>query len=169
MTVDYNIDAMYEIRRHLWEELVLSKIFESSDYYIENTGSEIIPIIPVQQQPELNQFLSGKTHIVYDKVGMTYEDNWLICCEKLLFTIYSTSVSEINAIRNLMLDVFRRMDDSARDLNASRNTDKIIFHNTMVMETTPTEPSQELQGFLSTDVMIEVKYSRITDRLGRFA
>lgn len=169
MTIDYNIDAMYEIRKHLWEELVLSKLVKSSDYYIENTGNEIIPIIPVQQSPELNQFLSGKTHIVYDKVGMTYEDNWLICCEKLLFTIYSTDVSEINAIRNLMLDVFRRMDDSARDLNASRNTDKIIFHNTMVIETTPTEPSQELQGFLSTDVMIEVKYSRITDRLGRFA
>ena len=169
MTTDYNIDAMYEIRRHLWEELVLSKLVKSSDYYIENTGNEIIPIIPVQQSPELNQFLSGKTHIVYDKVGMTYEDNWLICCEKLLFTIYSTDVSEINAIRNLMLDVFRRMDDSARDLNASRNTDKIIFHNTMVIETTPTEPSQELQGFLSTDVMLEVKYSRITDRLGRFA
>ena len=169
MTTDYNIDAMYEIRRHLREELVLSKLVKSSDYYIENTGNEIIPIIPVQQSPELNQFLSGKTHIVYDKVGMTYEDNWLICCEKLLFTIYSTDVSEINAIRNLMLDVFRRMDDSARDLNASRNTDKIIFHNTMVIETTPTEPSQELQGFLSTDVMLEVKYSRITDRLGRFA
>lgn len=169
MTIDYNIDAMYEIRRHLWEELVLNKLIKSSDYYIENTGNEIIPIIPVQQSPELNQFLSGKTHIVYDKVGMTYEDNWLICCEKLLFTIYSTDVSEINAIRNLMLDVFRRMDDSARDLNSSRNTDKIIFHNTMVIETTPTEPSQELQGFLSTDVMIEVKYSRITDRLGRFA
>lgn len=169
MTIDYNIDAMYEIRRHLWEELVLNKLVKSSDYYIENTGNEIIPIIPVQQSPELNQFLSGKTHIVYDKVGMTYEDNWLICCEKLLFTIYSTDVSEINAIRNLMLDVFRRMDDSARDLNSSRNTNKIIFHNTMVIETTPTEPSQELQGFLSTDVMIEVKYSRITDRLGRFA
>jgi len=169
MTIDYNIDAMYEIRRHLWEELVLNKLVKSSDYYIENTGNEIIPIIPVQQSPELNQFLSGKTHIVYDKVGMTYEDNWLICCEKLLFTIYSTDVSEINAIRNLMLDVFRRMDDSARDLNLSRNTNKIIFHNTMVIETTPTEPSQELQGFLSTDVMIEVKYSRITDRLGRFA
>ena len=169
MTIDYNIDAMYEIRRHLWEELVLSKLVKSSDYYIENTGSEIIPIIPVQQQPEMNQFLSGKTHIVYDKVGMTYEDNWLICCEKLLFTIYSTDVSEINAIRNLMLDVFRRMDDSARDLNSSRNTDKIIFHNIMIIETTPTEPSQELQGFLSTDVMLEVKYSRVTDRLGRFA
>jgi hypothetical protein len=168
MTVDYSIDAMYEIRRHLWEELTLSKLIKPSDYYIENTGNEIIPIIPVQQQPDLNQFLSGKTHIVYDKIGMSYEDNWMICCEKLLFTIYSTDVSEINSIRNLMIDVFRRMDDSARDLNLSRNTDKLIFHNTMVVETTPTEPSMELQGFLATDVILEVKYSRTTDRLGRF-
>jgi hypothetical protein len=67
-----------------------------------------------------------------------------------------------------MIDVFRRMDDSARDLNLSRNTDKLIFHNTMVVETTPTEPSMELQGFLATDVILEVKYSRTTDRLGRF-
>jgi hypothetical protein len=168
MTVDYSIDAMYEIRRHLWEELTLSKLIKASEYYIENTGSEIIPIIPVQQQPDLNQFLSGKAHIVYDKIGMSYEENWLICCEKLLFTIYSVDVSEINAIRNLMIDVFRRMDDSAKDLNLSRGTDKLIFHNTMVVETTPTEPSMELQGFLSTDVIIEVKYSRTTDRLGRF-
>jgi hypothetical protein len=159
---------MYEIRRHLWEELTLSKLIKPSDYYIENTGNEIIPIIPVQQQPDLNQFLSGKTHIVYDKIGMSYEENWMICCEKLLFTIYSTDVSEINSIRNLMIDVFRRMDDSARDLNLSRNTDKLIFHNTMVVETTPTEPSMELQGFLATDVILEVKYSRTVSQLGRF-
>jgi hypothetical protein len=168
MTIDYTIDAMYEIRKHLWEELKTHKLFKASDYYIDSSGIEIIPIIPVQQQPELNQFLSGKSHIVYDKTGLSYEDNWMICCEKLLFTIYSTDVSEINAIRNLMLDVFRRMDDSAKELNKSRDTDKIIFFNTLVLEITPTEPSQELQGFLSTDVMLEVKYARTTDRLGRF-
>ena len=168
MTIDYNIDAMYEIRRHLWEELVSSKLFKASNYYIDSTGTEIIPIIPVQQQAEFNQFLNGKPHIVYDKTGLSYEENWMICCEKLLFTIYSTDVSEINAIRNLMLDVFRRMDLSAKDLNKSKDTNKIIFYNTLVLEITPTEPSMELQGFLSTDVIIEVKYARVTDRLGRF-
>jgi hypothetical protein len=168
MTIDYNIDAMYEIRKHLWEELKTHKLFKASDYYIENSGTEIIPIIPVQQQPDLNQFLSGKAHIVYDKTGLSYEENWMICCEKILFTIYSTDVSEINSIRNLMLDVFRRMDLSAKDLNKSKDTDKIIFFNTMVLEITPTEPSMELDGFLSTDVILEVKYARVTDRLGRF-
>ena len=166
--IDYNIDAMYEIRKHLWQELILNKIFNDSDYYSDNIGKEIIPIIPVQQQPELNQFLSGKKHIVYDKIGLSYEDNWMICCEKMLFTIYATDFSEINQIRNLMLDVFRRMDDSAKDLNASKSTQKIKFFNTMIAEISPTEPSQELQGFLSADVILEVKYARMTDVSGRF-
>jgi hypothetical protein len=166
--IDYNIDAMYEIRKHLWQELLLNKIFNDSDYYSDNIGKEIIPIIPVQQQPELNQFLSGKKHIVYDKIGLSYEENWMICCEKILFTIYATNFSEINQIRNLMIDVFRRMDDSAKDLNASKSTQKIKFFNTMIAEISPTEPSQELQGFLSADVILEVKYARMTDVSGRF-
>ena len=68
----------------------------------------------------------------------------------------------------MMMDVFRRMDDSARDLNRSRSTDKIIFHNTLILEMSPTEPSDELEGFLSADVILEVKYSRVVGQSGRF-
>jgi hypothetical protein len=64
---DYKLDAMYEIRRFLWSELIRSEIFDINEYYSDNLGHEIIPIIPVQQQPELNQFLSGKKHIVYER------------------------------------------------------------------------------------------------------
>ena len=165
---NYSIDPIYEIRKHLWTEIVDNEILDPSDYYIDNLGSEVIPILPVQQIAEMNQFLSGKTHIVYDKISTSYEDNWMICTEKMLFSIYSIDYSEINTIRNLMIDVFRRMDDSARDLNASKTTDKIIFHSTYIAEITPTDPSTELQGFLSSDVVLEVKYSRTTGQLGRF-
>ena len=112
---DYKADIMLDLRKYLWSQLKSNSIFKASDYYSDNIGEEIVPIIPVQQSPELNQFLSGKKHIVYDKIGLSYEDNWAICCEQILFTIYSTDVSEINEIRNLMTDLFRRMDDSARD------------------------------------------------------
>lgn len=165
---DYNIDAMYEVRKHLWNNLVLNNIIDPNDYYSDNLGETIIPIIPVQQSPEMNQFLSGKTHIVYDKMGSTYEENWMICCEKISFTIYSVDFSEINIIRNMMIDVFRRMDESARDLNQSKSTNKIIFHNTMILEMSPTEPSTELAGFLAADVILEVKYSRTVGPKGRF-
>ena len=165
---NYNIDAMYEIRRHLWAELIDSGLLSEEDYYSDQINDNVIPIIPVQQAPEFNQFLSGKTHIVYDKIGLSYEENWMICCEKILFTVYSTDVSEINSIRNLMIDAFRRMDQSAKDVNASKSTPLLIFFNIMVAEISPTEPSQELQGFMSTDVILEVKYARDVDSEGRF-
>jgi len=169
MTVNYKLDAMLEIRKFLWSELVDANIFDEDDYYSDNVGSTIVPIIPVQQAAEMNQFLSGKKHIIYDKIGMSYEDNWLICCEQILFTICSTDISEINEIRNFMTDVFRRMDDSARDINRSGSlNDKFKFHSIFIADISPTEPSEELQGFLSTDVIIEAKYSRITDLNGRF-
>lgn len=169
MTVDYKIDAMFELRKFLWAQLKLNNMFNQNDYYSDNLGTEIIPIVPTQQLPEMDQFLNGKKHIVYDKIGLSYEENWLICCEKVLFTIYSTDITEIYEIRNLMTDLFRRMDESAKDVNGSKSTNKLIFHSIHITETSPIEPSQELQGFLSADVILEVKYSRVTDRLGRFA
>ena len=67
-----------------------------------------------------------------------------------------------------MTDLFRRMDESARDANKVKETNKLIFHSIHIVETSPIEPSTELKGFLSTDVILEVKYSRTTDSQGRF-
>lgn len=169
MTANYKLDAMLELRKFLWKELSERGIFDETDYYSDNIGETIVPVIPVQQQPELNQFLSGKKHIVYDKIGMSYEDNWLICCEQILFTLYSTSVSDINEIRNFMTDQFRRMDESARDVNAwALLSDKFKFHSIFLADISPTGPSEELQGFFSSDIILEIKYSRIVDNAGRF-
>jgi hypothetical protein len=169
MTVDYKADVMLDLRKFLWSQLQSNNIFVDTDYYSDNLGHEIIPIIPVQQSPEMNQFLSGKKHIVYDKIGMSYEDNWAICCEQILFTIYSTDVSEINEIRNLMTDLFRRMDESARDTNAySGISKKFKFFSIFVADISPTAPSEELAGFLSADVILEVKYARHVGTNGRF-
>ena len=169
MTVNYKLDAMLELRKFLWSKLKDSGIFDHTEYYSDNLGNEINPIIPVQQAPEMNQFLSGKKHIVYDKIGMSYEDLWTVCCEQVLFTIYSTDVSEINEIRNFMTDQFRRMDESARDINLwAELSDKFQFYSIYIVDISPIAPSQELQGFFSSDVILEIKYSRSSDIRGRF-
>lgn len=169
MTVNYKEDMMFDIRRYLWDTLTNLGIFESTDYYSDNLAMDLVPIIPVQQAPELNQFLSGKKHIVYDKIGMSFEDNWAISCEQILFTIYATDVSEINEIRNVMVDLFRRMDDSARDANLYAGiSHKFKFFSIFIADISPTMPSEELAGFLSADVVLEVKYARHLDGLGRF-
>jgi hypothetical protein len=69
-----------------------------------------------------------------------------------------------------MTDQFRRMDDSAKDVNRFDTlSDKFKFHSIFIADISPTAPSEELQGFLSADVILEVKYSRITDNAGRFS
>lgn len=169
MTVNYKLDSTIELRKYLWDQMTTIGIFDDKEYYSDNLDSTINPIIPVQQSPELNQFLSGKKHIVYDKIGMSYDNLWVICCEQILFTIYSTDVSEINEIRNFMTDLFRRMDESAGDMNRWDGiSDSIKFHSIYVVDISPTTPSDELAGFLSSDVVLEVKYSRIIDSNGRF-
>lgn len=169
MTANYKLDAMLEVRKFLWNELKTRNIFDETDYWSDNLNENIVPIIPVQQTAEMNQFLSGKKHIVYDKIGLSYEDNWLISCEQIMFTIYSTAVADINEIRNYMADEFRRMDDSAKDINKwSGLSDKFKFHSIWIADISPIAPSEELQGFFSTEVILEVKYSRITDSEGRF-
>ena len=168
--VNYKSDAMFELRKYLWEGLKSKNIFDEDDYWSDNLNENLIPIIPVQQTAEMNQFLSGKKHIVYDKVGMSYENNWLICCEQIMFTIYSTDIVDIVEIKNYMTDEFRRMDESARDVNRwSGLSDKYKFHSIFIADISPTAPSQELQGFYASEVVLEIKYSRITDGNGRFA
>ena len=169
MTVNYKLDAMLELRKFLWKELTDRNIFDEDDYWSDNLGENIVPIIPVQQSAEMNQFLSGKKHIVYDKIGMAYDDIWLICTEQILFTIYSTDFSEINEVRTYMIDQFRRMDASAMDVNKWTGlSDKFKFHSIYIADISPMEPSEELQGFFSADVILEVKYSRMVDSNGRY-
>ena len=169
MTANYKLDISFEIRKFLWDRLVAFKIFDPNDYYSDNLGETIIPFLPVQQQPELNQFLSGKKHIIYDTVGSSPEDNWMISCDQILFTVYATSVTEIIEIRNLMIDLFRRMDESARDINAFQGlSDKFKVHSVYVSDISPISPSEELQGMLSADITLEVKYSRMLDGVGRY-
>lgn len=169
MTPNYKLDAQYELRKFLWQKLLAAGIFDDNDYYSDNLGETIIPILPVQQSPEMNQFLSGKKHIVYDKIGMAYDENWMICTEQFLYTVYSTGVTEINEIRNFMIDLFRRMDDSARDVNYWDGlSDKFKFYSIHINDISPTAPSEDIQGFYASDIILEVKYSRILDNTGRF-
>jgi len=166
---NYKLDAANEVRKFLWEELKSHDIFDADDYYSDNLNEAIVPILPVQQLPEMNQFLSGKKHIIYDKSGMTYEDNWLVCSEQMMFTLYAVDISELNEMRNFIVDLFRRADESARDINNFiGNNNKFRFHTFYIADITPTGPSEEVQGFLSSDVIIEMKYSRDVSVSGRF-
>jgi len=57
VTANYKLDAMLELRKYLWKELYTRNIFDEDDYWSDNLNENIVPIIPVQQSAEMNQFL----------------------------------------------------------------------------------------------------------------
>jgi hypothetical protein len=173
---NYSKDAVVEIRNYLWHKLKQENVLSANDY-LDGNGNTIVPVIPVQQVPEMTTFFLGltsatednKTHIVYDKIGISYEENWTICCEQVVFTVYAIDYNKITIIRNFMMDLFRRMDDSAKEVNAwSGKSPEFKFHSIYIADISPTQPSQEIQGFLAEEIVLELKYSRHADIQGRF-
>jgi hypothetical protein len=68
-----------------------------------------------------------------------------------------------------MTDLFRRMDESAQDVNRFATlSDRFQFHSIYISDMSPTSPSEELKGFLASDVVLEVKYSRMVGTDGRY-
>ena len=174
--VNYSRDAVLEIRNYLWQKIKDQNILDPNAYLTSNLNT-IVPIIPVQQVPEMTNFFLGptsanednKTHIVYDKIGISYEENWTICCEQIVFTVYAIDYDKITIMRNFMMDLFRRMDESAKEINAwTGKSPEFKFHSIYIADISPTKPSEEIQGFLAEEIVLEIKYSRHADINGRF-
>jgi hypothetical protein len=152
-----------DIRKWLWAELQAEGILSSSDYNITGLGA-IVPIVPVQQQPELMDKIGGKPFITYDFVTEYVESGlWIINCEQILFTVWCDNFATATKIKNLMIDMFRRQDDSARDLNAAATTD-LAYLNVTIISNSWTTAERSDNGRQSFDMVIEVKYVRdLTD------
>lgn len=164
----YDVSAAEDVRKWLWNELVSSSIMNPADYNITGMG-QIVPLVPVQQQKELIDRVGGKPFITYDIITETVPAGlWYISCEQILFTVFSEDYRTARAIRNLMIDLFRRQDDSARDLNEV-STSELAYLNITVLENRNINPEKSDSGRLSFDMIVEVKYVRELLTNGRFS
>lgn len=191
MTADYSLSATQKIIDYLWKELTDKGAMEINDYEVDllnSGGNYYLPILPSQQDQIITNALASKTHIIYDWVADGYEENWLICKDSMMFTIYSKDQSDILKIQNVMLDAFRRMDETARDLNnfylkwdntANRSdgpgnfvpvaSSPFIFFTVSVADLLSPEPQREKAGWFAGQVVIRYKYGRQVDSAGRFS
>jgi hypothetical protein len=178
--VDYTKDPIKYVKDILWAELLSNEILDDNDYLIQGTSTKLVPIIPVQQQQEFVEYFSDAPFIVYDTDIIEYDTDWWICKERVYFTIYSNSYSKMREISFLILDLFRRFDESARDIdNYSRNEENyassaindgtFIYHYFAVQGISETYPSEEEAGRYANQIDIVMSYSRNVGATGRFA
>ena len=168
---NYNSVAATDIRRYLWDNIQSSGILLASDYYADGITDALVPIIPAQQVPEFNNLLPGKTYLYYDFEVKTVPVQWWMIEEAMTITTVSQNYEVISKINNLMLDLFRRYDQSATDINAyldSNGGSDFKYHHTLIDNLRSPEPFETEGDYQYGSITFTYSYSRNTEGSGRF-
>jgi hypothetical protein len=169
---DYTLLAGYEIRNAIWEELQNANLFDINDYYPDNFADPLVPIIPGQQIPELNNLLPGKDFMTYDISQKRTNVQWWMSNESMTFTIVSRDNARIMTIINFLTDLFRRYDLSAKDINLQLSKGSPFnFLSFNVEYSDPIQPFTDEGGYMSGVFTIGYSYTRdiVDGYSGRFA
>lgn len=158
---DYAKVAVYDVRNTLWQELQDANLLDPNNYYADGFSSPLIPIIPAQQVPEFNNLLPGKTYLIYDLIQSGVGVAWWMSQETITFTIVSRDSTEILAISNLITDVFRRYDKTAKDINLQlSSTSPFTFHFFRLDSSDPIQAFHDEGGFMSGIISVTYAYTR---------
>jgi hypothetical protein len=170
MTPDYTKVASYDIRKVLWQELQNAKLFNEQDYYADGFFSPLVPIIPTQQVPEFNNLLPGKPYLTYDILQRHGGVQWWMQEEMMSFGVTSTDENQIQTVINFMIDLFRRYDQSAKEINLELVSDSpFTFHFFHLESADPVQPFKNEGGFMTGLISIVYSYSREADgQTGRY-
>ena len=165
----YNIQASADIRNYIWQSILNAGLLDENDYYADGIDDALVPIIPTQQIPEFNNLLPGRTYMTYDFEVQMVPVQWWMTEETFTFTVISQNYEVLNQITNLIHDLFRRYDESARDINnyLAGNT-SFIYHHTMIDSIMSPEPFNSEGDYQMASVLFRYNYSRKTEASGRF-
>lgn len=158
-----SISGIHIINKWLWTYLKNTDMF-SGDY------GGIVPIIPSEQTPELVGIPSGLPFIVYNyKTNTGFNDYWTYT-EVAALMIYDYQEPRMRDIRNFIMNITKRLDDTARDINAFNdfNANGIIFNYVKASAAASTAPDQE-GGRMGTMITLRYDYTRQIDAPFAFA
>lgn len=170
---DYSKTALTNVLKVLWAELRDNGAIDPTRYPLV-FRDPFGPIFSIQQSGQRDQFEDQTApYIVYDYDIVGYDTDWVICQDRLTFKIYSTTFAETIKIMNVMLDLFRRFDESAKTVNEYVKevdpTSPFSYKYFSLTEANSPDPASELQGELEADLAIVYSYTRDLNAGGRFA
>lgn len=121
-----NTIAIYNVNNYILE--TIPTLFKYT------TGNK--PIVPIQDVPEAKDFPGP--YITYS-VRTTIDPNqWWVSTDDVIYMIWDRNLNNIQPIVNELIDIFRRMDESATDLNEyvdSINNDDFNYLSFQIVDT----------------------------------
>lgn len=125
--------ALYDVNEYL---LRATPVGPMLGYPNDAAPTVLRPIIPVQQVPEFNSMDPEIPYIVYSGRSMPMIDQWWISQDEITYTIWGNDLDTINDVAIELFDIFRRLDESADDINnylQSIGRNDFRFHFVRVM------------------------------------
>ena len=167
MTTKYNRLPAFDVISYFWAELQATEILDPTDYYVDDFEAELIPIIPVQDLPQMRNYLGDKTYLVYEVISLPIKDgNWFIKQEQLLFTVYSPSFNKMVEICSLADDALNRLADTGKDITKSLNSE-FTFH-CFETEYDISGSTDSEGGRMYADIVVTYEYTRDLAPSGRY-
>lgn len=156
---DYNISAANIIATYVWHRIQTKLGWSIVNY------PGIIPVVPTQQQPELN---SGSQPFIVFGYSIDYTSPlWLLNTETVSFTVFSEDLQQIREVTNLLCNDFKRYDESAGRVNnyISSIPSQYVklkdfdLKTISIMGASGPQPSMQEGGRHDGNVILKVKYT----------
>lgn len=166
----YSRSAVYDVINYLWENLKESKVLDPTDYYLDDFESSIVPIIPIQDQPELANHLNNKPYIIYDFIGYPQtNDEIFINEEAVMFTIFCPNFSKVMEIVRVFNESFRGKDEAAKKLQLADTTSgDFFFYSTRIDGIDISGQASKESGRITGEVTVCYKYGEPLDWSGNY-
>lgn len=169
--VDYRNNGAHQINKYLWSKLKTFVYDGTNLAFADFVGSppavNIVPIIPTQQVPEVVDIVGGAPFIVYNFRENPKLDFWL-SRETLSYVIYDANEQRLRAIRNYMVDLLKRYDWSAQDVNdymASQSITGFEFKEIHIFTATGPGVTTDEGGRQTASVVVSYIYASDNDGL----
>jgi hypothetical protein len=147
--------AVYAVNRYSWALLNRNLNWQKVN--------GLVPIIPANQEPEFTQY--NAPFMVYGTASEWAGPMWWLQQEQCAYTVYSTSVGEINSAVRVLNETFMRMDEAATDINqfvGKVNTgqyDDLHFKTFEVVTAQSAQAAEEEGGRQNGLIVIRYKYT----------
>lgn len=119
---DYRTVGAHQLNKWLWWNLntFTYRDFSSGQDLRAFAGYDsigLVPIIPTQQVPEMNNIVGGAPFIVYAYTRTAAAQSWWVNSEQCTYIVYDNDEERLRAVHTYMTDLLKRFDETARAVN----------------------------------------------------
>jgi hypothetical protein len=177
----YDLAGAHVLNKFVWHELS-KPVSEGGLEMSTSAYNGLIPIIPTQQVPAFTEMGTAKPFIVYTYTNAGYSENIWSHVEQMSYIVYSDSEQQLRQIGNFLVDLLRRYDLTAEEVNdfiptivngsGDHDEQNFEFHYVTVMATLGPEPYRTEGGRQATSITVRYAYTYDEDersRRGEFA